>query len=314
MHANAPLTPTGRRLVCERIEEGRPIAHVASEMGISRQTVSKWWNRYLAEGEAGLVDRRSTPRSCPGRLPQRTERRIIGLRVNRRWGPAMIAGHLHLVPSTVWRVLKRYKISRLRNLDPASGRTIRRYEKTVAGELVHVDVKKFGRIPDGGGWRVHGRGHPRPNNGKIGYTFLHSAVDDYSRVAYCEFLNNEKAVTCLEFVARARQWFADRGVMIQAIMTDNGSGYRSDIFYDTIASFDIDQIFTPPHHPQVNGKVERYQRTTATEWAYTRIWRSDQARADDLPRWLHQYNHHRHHTAVGGPPITRVNNLTDQYT
>lgn len=314
MHANAPLTPTGRRLVCERIERGRPIAHVAAEMGISRQTVSKWWNRYLAEGEAGLVDRRSTPRTCPGRLPQRTERRIIGLRVNRRLGPAMIAGHLRLVPSTVWRVLKRYGISRLRDLDPASGRRIRRYEKTVAGELVHVDIKKFGKIPDGGGWRVHGRGRPRPNNGKIGYTYLHSAVDDYSRVAYGEFLNDEKGVTCLEFVARARQWFADQGVMIQAIMTDNGSGYRSDIFYDTVESFDIDQIFTPPRRPQPNGKVERYQRTLATEWAYTRIWHTNQQRDNELPNWLHRYNHHRHHTAVGGPPITRVNNLTDQYT
>ncbi len=312
MHANAPLTPTGRRLVCERIETGRPIAHVAAEMGISRQTVSKWWNRYLVEGEAGLVDRRSTPRTCPGRLPQRTERRIIGLRVNRRLGPAMIAGHLGLTPSTVWRVLKRYKVSRLRDLDPASGRRIRRYEKSVAGELVHVDIKKFGKIPDGGGWRAHGKGNI-PETRNVGYTFLHSAVDDYSRVAYCEFLDDEKGVTCLEFVARARQWFADQGVLIQAIMTDNGSGYRSDIFYDTIASFDINQIYTPPRRPQPNGKVERYQRTTATEWAYTRIWYTNQQRADDLPNWLHQYNHHRHHTAVGGPPITRVNNLTDQY-
>lgn len=314
MHANAPLTPTGRLILCERIGKGRPIAHVASEMGISRQVASKWWNRYLDEGEAGLIDHRSCPRTTPNRLAQRTERRIIGLRINRRWGPAMIAGHLRLVPSTVWRVLRRYKISRLRDLDPPSGRIIRRYEKKVAGELVHVDIKKFGKIPDGGGWRAWGRGIPRPNNGKIGYTYLHSAVDDYSRVAYGEFLPNEKAVTCLEFVSRARQWFANQGVMIQAIMTDNGPGYSSDIFYDTIESFDINQIFTPPHHPQVNGKVERYQRTLTTEWAYTRIWTSDQQRADDHPNWLHLYNHHRHHTAVDGPPITRVNNPTNQYS
>lgn len=313
MHANAPLTPTGRLILCERIDKGRPIAHVAAEMGISRQVASKWWNRYLAEGETGLIDHRSVPRSCPNRLAQRTERRIIGLRVNRRWGPAMIAGHLRLVPSTVWRVLKRYGISRLRDLDPASGRIIRRYEKNVAGELVHVDIKKFGKIPDGGGWRVHGWGKvPRP--GKIGYTYLHSAVDDYSRVAYGEFLNDEKAVTCLKFVARARQWFTDRGVMIQAIMTDNGPGYRSNLFYDTIESFDIDHIYTWPYHPQTNGKVERYQRTLATEWAYTRTWTSNQQRTDDLTSWLHRYNHHRHHTAVGGPPITRVNNPTNQYT
>ncbi len=156
MHANAPLTPAGRMILCQRIHRGRPIAHVAREMGISRQTATKWWNRYCRDGEEGLYDRRSAPHSTPNRLSERTERRIIGLRVNKRWGPARIAGHLRLVVSTVWRVLKRYRISRLRDLDPPTGRIIRRYEKNVPGELVHVDIKKFGRIPNGGGWRAIG--------------------------------------------------------------------------------------------------------------------------------------------------------------
>ena len=183
MHANAPLTPTGRRILCERISAGRPIAHVAREIGVSRQTASKWWNRYLTDGESGLIDRRSAPYSTPNRLPERTERRIIGLRVNRRWGPARIAGHLRLVVSTVWRVLRRFGMSRLRDLDPPTGRTIRRYEKAVPGELVHVDIKKFGRIPTGGGWRAHGRGNvSRPK--RVGYTYLHSAVDDHSRLVF----------------------------------------------------------------------------------------------------------------------------------
>lgn len=315
MHANAPLTPTGRRILCERVSGGRPIAHVAQEMGISRQTASKWWNRYLTEGESGLHDRRSTPRSIPGRLPERTERRIISLRVTRRWGPARIAGQLRLVVSTVWRVLARFGISRLRDLDPPTGRIIRRYEKNVPGELVHVDIKKLGRIPEGGGWRVHGiENRDQTRKGKVGYTFLHSMVDDHSRLAYSEFCPDEKANTCIRFIKRARDWFAGHGIMIQAVMTDNGVGYRARLFADTLASVDIDHIRIRPYRPETNGKVERYQRTLATEWAYANTWSSDQQRADALSDWLHQYNHHRYHTAIDGAPISRVNNLREQYT
>jgi transposase InsO family protein len=282
-------------------------------MGVSRQTATKWWNRYCESGEAGLYDRRSTPHSTPYRLSQRRERRIIGLRVNRRWGPARIGGHLHLNTSTVWRVLHRYGISRLRDLDPSTGRIIRRYEKAVAGELVHVDIKKFGKIPAGGGWRAHGRGNvSRPK--RVGYTYLHSAVDDHTRLAYSEFCPDEKGNTCIRFIQRARQWFAERGIMIQAVMTDNGVGYTSRIFGDTLESVDIDHVRTRPYRPQTNGKVERFQRTLATEWAYTTTWTSDRQRAEALNQWIHQYNHHRYHTAINGPPISRVNNLRDQYT
>lgn len=313
MHANAPLTPTGRRILCERIAKGRPIAHVATEMGISRQTASKWWNRYLDGGEDALVDRRSVPHRSPNRLSQRTERRIIGLRINRRWGPAQIAGRLGLVCSTVWRVLKRYGLSRLRHLDPSSGRVIRRYEKAAPGELVHVDVKKFGKIPSGGGWRIRGRGNAGPRQ-KVGYTFLHSAVDDHTRLAYSEFLDDETANTSIRFMHRAVQWFNSHQITIQQIMTDNGSPYVSYLWADTLESVDISHIRTRPYRPQTNGKVERYQWTLATEWAYTHEWQSDQQRTDALDGWLNEYNHRRHHTAVGGPPISRVNNLTEQYS
>ena len=315
MHANAPFTPLGRQILCERIAQGRPVAHVAEEMGVSRPTAYKWWNRYQAGGVEALRDRPSTPDSIPNRMPRRVERRIIGLRVNRRWGPARIGGHLGLHSSTVWRVLCRYGVSRLRDLDPPTGRIIRRYEKKVPGELVHVDIKKLGRIPEGGGWRVHGiENRDQSKKKRVGYTFLHSMVDDHTRLAYSEFCPDEKANTCIRFIQRARHWFAEHGVMIQAVMTDNGVGYRSLLFADTLESVDIDHVRTRPYRPETNGKVERYQRTLATEWAYANTWTSDQQRADALDDWLHQYNHHRYHTAIDGPPISRVNNLREQYT
>ena len=228
MHANAPLTVTGRLILCERIAAGRPIAHIAPEMGISPQTASKWWGRYVELGEAGLVDRCSVPHLCPTRVDQRTERRIIGLRVNRRWGPARIAGHLRLVVSTVWRVLRRWGISRLGDLDPPTGRIIRSYEKQVPGELVHVDVKKFGKIPAGGGWRAHGRGNVKRRK-RVGYTFLHSAVDDHTRVAYSEFCEDETAVTSLGFLQRAAQWFADRSINMAAVHPIHPGSFSSTI-------------------------------------------------------------------------------------
>ena len=314
MHANAPLTPAGRRILCERIEKGRPVAHVAAEMGISRTTAYRWWNRWILEGEAGLVDRRSRPHHSPRRLATRTERRIIGLRVHRRLGPAQIGGRLGLNPSTVWRVLVRYGISRLRDLDPPTGRVIRRYEKDRPGELLHVDVKKLGRIPPGGGWRVWGRGKvSRPKSRRLGYAFVHAAVDDHSRVAYAEIHPDEKAVTAVGFMHRATQWFAQQGVTVEAVMTDNGSAYVSHLWADTLASVGINHIRTRPYRPQTIGKVERFNRTLATEWAYAHTWHSDQQRTNALTDWIHQYNHHRTHTAIGNKaPISRVTNLPDQ--
>jgi transposase InsO family protein len=313
VHANAPLTPEGRLRMCRRIEAGHDITQVARFMGISRPTASKWWNRYLEEGEAGLVDRRSVPHTCPTRLSVRQERRIIGLRINRRWGPERIAGHLGLHSSTVWRVLKRYGISKLRHLDPGLAEPVVRYEATTPGELAHIDVKRFTRIPDGGGWKAHGKGNVAGVKG-VGKTYLHSMVDDHTRLAYSEFCDNETALTCLEYTRRAVQWFADRGVSIRKIMTDNAPGYRSDVYCDTIESVGIGHVFTRSYRPQTNGKVERFQQTLDREWAAARLWTSNEQRQQDLPRWLHQYNHHRYHSAVGGAPITRVNNLRQHYS
>ncbi len=268
MHANAPLTPTGRRILCERIGKGRPVAHVAREMGVSRPTAYKWWVRYQEGGEEALADRRSVPLSSPKRLSLRSERRIIGLRVNRRWGPARIAGHLGMHSSTVWRVLDRYGLSRLRDLDPPSGRRIRRYERKVPGDLAHMDVKKFAKIPPGGGWRSLGRDQAGQRH-RLGYTYLHSVVDDYSRLSYSEFCQDETAVTSLQFTRRAVQWFADRGVTITSIMTDNGANYRSHLFGDTLEAVGIRHVRIPPRSPQINGKVERYQRTLANDHGHS---------------------------------------------
>jgi len=327
VHGNAPLTPEGRLRMCRRIEAGRPVAHVAAEMGVSRTTAYRWWRRYRAEGEAGLVDRSSRPRSCPHRTPVAVELQIVELRRDLNLGPARIGGIVGMQPSTVWRVLRRYGISRLRDLDPPTGRTIRRYERSRPGELVHVDIKKLGRIPDGGGWRAHGRSRGLRNSRRyrsydgagtrrstLGYSYIHAAVDDHSRLAYAEVLNNEQAATAAGFWERAAAWFANHGITVQEVMTDNGSCYRSRLFADTLAATGVTRhLRTRPYRPQTNGKVEAFNGTLQREWAYVRVYQSETERIDALAPWLHNYNHHRTHTSIGRqPPISRVTNLPDQ--
>jgi transposase InsO family protein len=315
MHANARLTPVGRRTLIERIQTGRPVAHVAAEMGISRATAYKWWARFRHEGWAGLQDRSSRPARCPHRTSRRVEHRIEVLRRTRKLGPARIAGVLELAPSTVHAVLRRLGLSRLAWMDRPTGRVIRRIEMTRPGELVHVDVKKLGRIPPGGGWRALGRANAEHNSHhRVGYAFVHSAIDGYSRVAYSEILNDERGETCAAFWCRAQAWFAERGVTVERILTDNARNYvDSRVFQDAIGEIEHTRI--RPRRPQTNGKVERFNRTLLDEWAYVRTYRSDNARNQALDRWLHTYNHHRAHTALGGqPPMTRLNNLPDQYT
>jgi len=322
MHANARLTPEGRRILVERIAGGRPAAHVAAEMGVSRTTAYRWWGRYRAEGEAGLFDRSSRPASCPHRTPPDVEERIIELRRTRKLGPARIGLILDMPASTVWKVLVRHGVNRLRWLDRPTGRVIRRYEKSVPGELVHIDVKKLGRIPDGGGWRALGREHGKRNSqpyqkyvspGRkhrtVGYAFVHAAVDDHTRLAYVEVLDDEKAVTAVGFTQRATAWFAQHGITVQAVMTDNGSCYKAFLYTDTLEANNIRHVRIPPRQPQINGKVERFNRTLADEWAYVRTYYSEQERTTALDPWIHTYNHHRNHTAIGGPPINRVTNL-----
>src|SRR3954452_17629300 len=311
MHRNAPLSPEGRLRLCHRIESGWTVAAAAESMNISRQCAHKWWRRYRDEGPAGLVDRSSRPWSCPHQTPARVERRIVALRQSRKLGPARLAGIVGVPPSTVHRVLVRYGVNRLRWMDRPTGRVIRRIETSRPGELVHIDVKKLARVPDGGGHKFHGR-RTDVMHKRAGYTHIHTAIDAYSRLAYSEFAGTENTTNCVAFLVRAVAWFAAQGVTIERILTDNGNGYRSFAWRDRCAELAIRHTRTRAYSPATNGKVERFNRTLIDEWAYARLWRSEAARARALAPWLHRYNHHRHHTAIGGPPASRINNLVGQ--
>lgn len=331
-HANAPLTPEGRRrLAVLVVDQGWPIRRAAERFQCAHATAKKWSDRYRA-GEP-MTDRSSKPHRSPRQLPTRTERRIVNLRFTRRWGPDRIAYHLHLHASTVHRVLTRYKMPRLRFLDQATGLPVRRpdpkrYEVAKPGELVHVDIKKQGRIPDGGGWRAFGRGsaadqrsHRGRNSaaragarGSRGYRYLHHAVDDHSRVAYSEILDDERKETAAAFWIRANAFFASKGVTVTAVMTDNGSCYRSKVFAEALGP-NIKHRRTKPYRPQTNGKVERFNRTLAEERAYARPYVSEHEREQAYQTWLHHYNHHRPHTALDGlTPSTRVHNVSGKYS
>jgi transposase InsO family protein len=295
--------------LCHRIEDGWSIAAAAESMNISRQTAHKWWRRYREEGVAGLEDRSSRPWSCPHQTPARVERRIVALRQSRKLGPARLAGIVGVPASTVHRVLVRHGVNRLAWMDRPTGRVIRRIETSRPGELVHIDVKKLARVPDGGGHKKLGRSIETKRHRGGGYTHIHTAIDAYSRLAYSEFAGVENTTNCVAFLGRAVAWFADQGVMIERILTDNGNGYRSFAWRDRCAELAIRHTRTRAYSPATNGKVERFNRTLVDEWAYARLWRSDAARARALAPWLHRYNHHRHHTAIGGPPSSRINNL-----
>jgi transposase InsO family protein len=274
-----------------------------------------------------MADRSSRPHRSPHRTPTRTERRIVKVRVLRRWGPARIGYLLGVHPSTVHRVLTRYGLAKLRWLDRSTGQVIRRMEPARCGDMVHVDVKKLGKIPAGGGWRMLGRtaGNYNARADKSsgvfnayhqavrGYHFLHTAIDGHSRLVYSELLGDERKDTAAAFWIRANTWFTACGITVRKVLTDNGSCYRSFAFRDALG--DIEHRRTRPYRPQTNGKVERFHRTLADEWAYARLYTSDTERCTEFPAWLHTYNHHRGHTALGGqPPATRVPNISGQYT
>ena len=292
-----------------------PIAHVAPMMNVSRPTATKWWTRYKADPDGEWwQDRSSRPRHCSRQTEPSIEAAIIELRRAEKLGPARIAPRFGMHASTVHRVLVRHGCNRLAWMDRPTGRTIRRYEHEQPGDLVHVDIKKLGKIPDGGGWRAHGRGNAGKHQ-RVGYCYVHSMVDDHSRLAYSETLDDEQAVTAVLFFRRARIWFAVHGVNITAVLTDNGSCYRSKLFNAELDLAGIKHRYTRPRRPQTNGKVERFNRTLLDEWAYVRVYQTETQRRTALKAWLHIYNHHRCHTAIGGrPPISRVNNLSGQYS
>lgn len=322
-HRNAPLTPTGRlRLARCIVDQGWPLRRAAERHGVSVPTAQRWAGRYREHGKAGMLDRSSRPHHSPKRLDVRTERRILGLRVSRRWGPERIAYRLRLNPSTVHKVLARYQAPPLAWTDPATGARLRakpkpqRYEHEAPGDLVHVDVKKLGRIPDGGGHRVHGRakGNRIKKGAKPGMACVHNAVDDYSRLAYSEVLLDEKKETAAAFWKRANDYFTSCGITVKRVLTDNGSAYRSKVFAEALGDA-ITHKRTRPYRPQTNGKVERFNRTLEQEWAYACTYTSEAERVTALPGFLHTYNHHRGHTALKGlSPASRVPNLSGENT
>ena len=311
------LSPHSRLVMVERVLAGQSRSAVAAQMGCSRQTVHKWVRRFEVEGPAGLEDRSSRPTRSPSRTPAAVEQKICRLRRSKRLGPARLAARVGVPASTVHRVLVRHGLNRLAWIDRPTGQRVRRYEKAHPGELVHIDVKKVAKVPPGGGWRVHGRGSPkaRPKKRKRrGYTFLHVAVDDHSRLAYVEAHDNERAVTAAGFWRNARDWFDRLNVGIDAVMTDNARNFTSTAFADALAENRTGHRLTKPYRPQTNGKVERFNRTLADEFLYSYKFRSEPDRRRRLQHWVHTYNLHRHHTAIAGTPASRVNNLCGHYT
>jgi len=316
-HGNARTTVHGRKLIVARYLAGWPRAHIAAAMGISRKCVRTWISRFEDEGEAGLEDRSSRPHTSPTRTPAEVEERIVELRRSERRGPDWIGAELGVPPRTVSRVLLRRGQPKLATLDPMTGEVIRsskvtavRYERSRPGELVHMDVKKLGRIPDGGGWRALGRAAREATydrTRKLGYDYVHSLVDDYSRLAYSEILPDEKGATCAAFLARAAGYFADHGIdRIERVMTDNAWAYQHSI-KGVCAAIGARQKFIKPHCPWQNGKVERLNRTLATEWAYRQVFTSNEQRTAALAPWIEHYNTRRRHSALGGlAPVSRL--------
>jgi transposase InsO family protein len=331
-HANAALTPRMRlRLARAVVEDGWSLSYAAAVFQIAYPTAKRWAERYRQAGPAGMVDRSSRPHRCPRRTPRPVVRRIVHLRWKQRLGSVEIADRLGMPASTVYAVLRRCRINRLSHIDRRTGEPIRRYEHERPGSLLHVDVKKLGNIPDGGGWRYLGRaqvkrkrhitartsGRPRNKNSQplMGTAFVHTVLDDHSRVAYAEIHDDETAATAISVLRRAVAWFAARGVRVERVLSDNGSAYRSRAWRDACLELGIKPKRTRPYRPQTNGKIERFHRTMADGWAFRRMFLSELARRQALPGWLHEYNHHRPHTAIGRrPPITRLTNLSGQYT
>jgi transposase InsO family protein len=322
LHANAPLSPKGRQLLVDRIErEGQPVQHVAESVGVSERSARKWLARYRREGAAGLVDRSSSPNVVANRTDERTIEAIAALRRLRFTGPE-IAEVLGRPVSTVSGILTRIgmgKLGRL-GLQPAE-----RYERQVAGELIHIDVKKLGRIQGGAGKRVTGSGRRHNFQRKadaggvrrlqVGWEYVHIAIDDATRLAYAEVLNDEKAATAIGFLRRAIAFFEGHGMTVSELLTDNGAAYRSTVHAIACRAIGIRHLRTRPRRPQTNGKAERFIRTMLGGWAYGAIYATSAERTAALDGWIYRYNHHRRHSAIGRqPPITRLNNLLGTYS
>jgi transposase InsO family protein len=306
-HARAKLTPLGRLLLVQRVViEGWPVVRAAEAMGVSRATAHKWVGRFREEGPAGLEDRSSRPRSCPGALPPGQVRRILRARHRLKAGPHRLGPSLGIPRSTVYAVLRRHGLSRLRDADRPTGIPVR-YARERPGELLHLDVKKLGRVPAGGGKRMLGkRTGPAASRG-VGNDFLHVAVDDASRVAYVEVHPNERGPTAARFLLAAAAHFAEQGVRVERVMTDRAFAYtHAVVFQEALEVIGARHKLTRPYRPQTNGKAERFIQTLQREWAYARLYRSNEQRLGALRRWVEFYNRRRPHTALGGRPPMAV--------
>ena len=328
LHANAALTPAQRlklgRLV---VEEDWPTAWAARFFGVSWKTADRWAQRYRTEGKAGMADRSSRPHTSPTKIDRATTKRIVSLRLRKRWGAVRLAAETTVAPSTAGAVLRRCGINRLARLERREQPVVR-YEHAAPGDLLHADVKKLGNIPTGGGWRFLGRQAGKANRYLDGgrarsrhrqplmrHTFIHVVLDDHSRLAYAEIHDDETGATATAVLRRAVAWFGDRGVTARRVLTDNGGCYRSRDWTAACAELGIALKRTRPYRPQTNGKVERFNRTMTSEWAFARFFTTEDDRRAAFPAWLHAYNHHRPHTGIGGhPPITRLTNLPGQYS
>ena len=315
-HPNARLTPRGRELLCRRVAGGMRVSDAARQMGVSRQTASKWLAR-ARRGEP-MSDRPSRPRRLARSTSPEAEARVVEARRSMLLAPLALAAATGVPARTCARIVARSGLPRLADVDRVTGEVRRRgpvtpvrYERERPGELVHVDVKKVARIPDGGGHRALGRGCGSRRG--AGSSCLHVAVDDFSRVAYAELLPDERRATCSAFMSRCLAFFAGLGVAVERVMTDNGPGYRSGEFNALLGSEGVRHLYTRPFSPWQNGKVERMNRTLAQEWQYGRAWDSEAGRAEALPAYIEHYNWSRPHSACGGlPPMSRivgVNNL-----
>jgi transposase InsO family protein len=313
-HASARTTVYARRLIVDRVLAGHRPGEVAKQLGVSRQTVYKWVRRWRAEGLPGLADRSSRPHRRARLTAPETTAAIIAARVAHHAGPIRLAGILGLPASTIGAVIARAGLPRLAEVDRLTGERLRgrrhsdrRYEREHPGDLLHVDVKKLGRVPDGGGWRIHGRSESVRGRG-IGWDYVHVAIDDHTRLAYAEVLPDERAATCAGFLTRAVAWFADRGVTVRRVLTDNAKSYRVGAAWIAACySLGIARRFIQPGRPWTNGKAERFNRTLQTEWAYATAWASNDQRTAALASWLKHYNIARSHSALGGrPPISRL--------
>ncbi len=314
-HPSARLTVFSRQLLVKRVLiDGWPTATVAEQLGISRATAYKWVRRYRADGLPGLEDRSSRPHRSPRRSSDEATAAIISARARRRYGPARLAPLTGHPRSTIYGVLRRAGLNRLRDTDRVTSAPVR-YVACHPGALVHQDHKKLGRVPDGGGWRVLGRGQASQDRRVRGYDHLEVFVDDASRYAVVVPVADERGESASWAVELAVTQFAEVGIRIERMLTDNGASYRSHAYRDALERFEIRHKRTRPFHPQTNGKAERFIQTLLNEWAYARPYRSNGDRLHALRRFVNFYNHGRPHTAIGGlVPRTAVNNVSEHHT